>query len=464
MGDVEQVAVDADPPERVLPATRRGGLLVAAVLVLALGLRVGAVYENRDWYEPRTDALHFDYMASALVNGEGFGYAIVPPNTEEQREPTAFRAPLFPMLLGAVYAVFGEHSYGAGRVLNAFLGTTVVAALGVVAAQLWSRRLAIVAMAIAAVHPALIVVGSSLQLEPLLVTLALAAVAAALQHRRRPQGLRWPLVAGVLVGLAVLTRETAAFALLPVAFLVWRADVDRRAAVGRRALRSPILVIAAAVLVVLPWTIRNWVVLDAFVPVSTSSGVGLAGTYNETSMEDPSRPGGWREPWDDPEMLDIMLALDDPSEAEADRVLRDATIDQIREHPDYVLTAVVYNTQRLFDLDGGDFARLNAPALPWSPRLLDLGILGSYVLYVLAILGGWFFRSEHARVPKAIWAIPLTTLPFLVIALPANIRYRYWLEPYLILLATPLVAAAASWVLGRFQRDASVTVAPAAST
>lgn len=449
---------DAVAPGRVLPRTRRGWLIVTLVLILALGLRLGAVYESSDWYEPRTDALHFDVMASSLARGDGFGYAIVPPNTKEQKEPTAFRAPLFPLVLASVYVVFGEHSYGAGRVLNAGLGTVVVVALGIVASQLWSRRLALVAMAIAAVHPALIVVGSSLLLEPLLVSLMLFALVCALQHRRRPRGRRWAVLSGLLLGLAILTRETALFAVLPVTYLVWQGERARLGATVRRpgpALWAPAILLLTTVVVVMPWTIRNFVVLDDFVPVSTSSGIGLAGTYNRTSMENESMPGAWRPPWEDPGMLAVMHALDDPTEAEADRALRDASLDLVREHPRYLMTAIVYNTQRLFDLDGGEFARLNAPFLPWSVRLLNMGILGSYVLYLLAALGAILCRSTHARVPRAVWLIPLTTLPFLVIALPANIRYRYWLEPFLVLLATPLVAAVAERLLRAVRPEAA---------
>ena len=75
------------------------------------------------------------------------------------------------------------------------------------------------------------------------------------------------LASGLLWGLAILTRETVLY-FLPLAalWLAWR-----RAGGARRA--ASLLVVAA--LVVLPWTLRNWLVFDAFVPVSTSGALNL---------------------------------------------------------------------------------------------------------------------------------------------------------------------------------------------
>ena len=75
------------------------------------------------------------------------------------------------------------------------------------------------------------------------------------------------LASGLLWGLAVLTRETVLY-FVPVAavWLAWR----RRGGARRAA-----WLVAAAALVVVPWTVRNWRVFDAFVPVSTSGALNL---------------------------------------------------------------------------------------------------------------------------------------------------------------------------------------------
>jgi 4-amino-4-deoxy-L-arabinose transferase-like glycosyltransferase len=75
------------------------------------------------------------------------------------------------------------------------------------------------------------------------------------------------MAAGLLFGLAILTRETLLY-FTPLAAL-WLA---RREA---RARPRAVLFLAAVVLVVAPWTYRNYVVTHALVPVATSGSLNL---------------------------------------------------------------------------------------------------------------------------------------------------------------------------------------------
>ncbi|MEY2570979.1 MAG: hypothetical protein QOE63_1329, partial [Acidimicrobiaceae bacterium] len=247
------VALEA---ERALPSSRRGRWFVVAALALALVLRLGVIAADRS-YEPLNDSQHYDLIASSLAGGHGYGDAVLLGATG----PSAYRAPMYPVVLAAVYAVFGEHSWTAGRVENALIGVALVALIGLVASQLWGRRVGAVALLLAAVHPTLMLFGSGLQLEPLLASLVLASIAAALQHRRTRQ-LSWLIAAGVLIGLTTLTRETG-FLLIPVvALLVW--DRSRRPSLAT--LRAPLAVALIALLTIAPWTIRNATQLHSLVP------------------------------------------------------------------------------------------------------------------------------------------------------------------------------------------------------
>jgi 4-amino-4-deoxy-L-arabinose transferase-like glycosyltransferase len=423
--------------EGVLPRTNRGRYLVLALLGLALLLRVGVVLENRHEYRPLTDAAHFDLIAGQMADGKGFEGANLPPT----EGPSAIRAPGYPAVLAAVYLVFGNDSWTMGRLLNAAIGTALVALVGLVAAQLWSRREGLLALAMAAVYPPLILVGSSLQLEPLLVSLALAALAVALHHRRRPSGLLWPVVAGVLLGLAVLTRELAFAFLVPVVWLVWPSGEDGRRHLTREALMAPLALVVAAFLVVVPWTARNAVQLDAFVPITTSAGFGLVGTYNDTSRANDAQ---WIQPYDDPELAELMLAQEHPTEVELDGVLRDYTVDYIREHPGYPVEVAFWNTVRMFELDQGDYSLFISQFVPYPRYLTKASILSFYALAVLAAIG--LFMPLTRRIPKVIWVAPVLSYVVLVVLLPGSVRYRASLEPFFILLAT----ATAAWVLDRF--------------
>src|SRR5258707_5297166 len=76
------------------------------------------------------------------------------------------------------------------------------------------------------------------------------------------------VAAGVLWGIAILTRETVLY-FVPLA-AVWLAT---RPGSGARVRAAAFL--AVALLVVAPWTYRNWLEFHAFVPVSTAGGQNL---------------------------------------------------------------------------------------------------------------------------------------------------------------------------------------------
>jgi peptidoglycan/LPS O-acetylase OafA/YrhL len=439
----------------VLPTSARGRWLVGGVLAAALVLRLLVVWHERSAYFPQTDALQFDQLATSLARHHNFGPSLQPPMIG----PSALRAPLYPLALGATYVVFGVHAFTAGLALNAVLGVVVVALSGLVASQLLGRRAGLAALVVAAFHPAMILTGTSLQLEPLLASLCLAALAAALQHRRAPGGLRWPLVAGVSLGLGVLTREQAFFFLLPVAWLVWTAGGHRPSWRDRSTLTGPILVIVAACLVVLPWTIRNAVQLHAFVPVTTSSGFGLVGTYNETSADSDTNPSMWLPPYNDPAASTVLLELRDPTEVRADAALRSAVVDFVRAHPAYPFRAAAWNIVRGLDLDGGDYTHLLAPYLPYPAWLLDPAIGAGWAVLLLAAIGATTRRAR--AVPWAVWAIPVTLFVFTIFFLPFSIRYRALMEPFLLLLVACTVVTAFDRVRAGFHPPEVTGTAPA---
>ena len=125
----------------------------------------------------------------------------------------------------------------------------------------------------------------------------LGALAAGLQHRRSTDRWRWVLAAGVLAGLTILTRANAMVLLLPLALAVWTV----RPRFSPRALAVPALLVVVAVVTVSPWTIRNAIVLDRFIPVSTQLGSALAGHLQRPGAAgrgeprllalDPAHPG-----------------------------------------------------------------------------------------------------------------------------------------------------------------------------
>jgi hypothetical protein len=402
------------------------------VLVVALALRmtvVGLTFDTPLALDPA------DFSRTGLSIAQGHGY----PGTNRAPGggPSAFRPPAYPAFLAGVYAVAGEEAPGIARMVEAVLGTLTVALIGVIASRIWGRRVGLLALGIAAVGPPLVIMSTALVSESLFVPLVLGAVAAALEARRSRCYLRWAVLTGVLVGLAALTRTNGIILLLPLTLAVAGSTTGRR----RVGWAAPAGLVAATVLTIAPWTIRNYFEFHAFIPVSTEVGYTLAGTYNQASRADQHWPAVWKEAEHgaSPEYGQILFNADIQrwNEQVFDEHLTAAAIDDITRHPFYVLKVGYWNAIRLFHLGELDFAvaNLRDTGIPRIPAWFEIG--GLYPLALLA-LGGLLTRRAR-RAPLWLWLVPVCLLPTLFIT--GFIRFRSPIDPFLVMLAALAVAA-----------------------
>jgi 4-amino-4-deoxy-L-arabinose transferase-like glycosyltransferase len=382
---------------------RTGRRVAALILLGALAIRVVVVLATPD-YRLVHDAIDYDNHGASLAAGDGFAPAY--------GRPTAFRPPAYPLLVAGVYWVFG-HDVEAARLANAVVGTGIVALIGLIALMLWGRREALVAMALGAVYVPLIEVGQAVMSEPLFALCMLGAIAAALRKRA--------VLAGLLLGLAILGRANAIILLLPLAVAVWRGP------------RPAAALVVAAALTVAPWTIRNALVLDAFVPVSTQLGSALAGTYNSDARADEENPASWRSLRAVSDYQAIFARVRSTPEPVLEKELRRASLDFIREHPEYVLTVAYWTTRRMLDLAGMDWSIHTASTVSVGRTWAIAGVVCCWVFALLAVLGAFTRRARAA--PLWLWAVPLLmylSVVFLVVETP---RYRTAIDPFIVLLA-----------------------------
>jgi hypothetical protein len=139
---------------------------------------------------------------------------------------------------------------------------------------------------VVAIYPALLEYQGMLMGEPLAATLLSGGVLAVLWAWEGGWG-RWLLPGALFGALALVRPEYLAIAGL-VALVVFAREArsDWRASLLRAA-----IFLGALVLVIAPWTIRNAVALERFVPISTGGGqVLFAGTYLP-SDGDPEKVG-----------------------------------------------------------------------------------------------------------------------------------------------------------------------------
>ena len=177
-----------------------------------------------------------------------------------------FYPPLYPYFIAASLWLFGALS--AVKWCQVFVAALLVPAVGRVGAAALGQRAGTLAAAIAAFYPDLVWFSVHFWSETLFLALlwwAFERLIVADSEGDRAAA----LLAGLLYGLAILTRETALyFAPLAAAWLVLN-----RTRPGARARGAAFLL--AAAFSVLPWSARNLVVYGAFVPVSTAGGLNL---------------------------------------------------------------------------------------------------------------------------------------------------------------------------------------------
>jgi hypothetical protein len=295
-------------------AARHGGRVglaaLAAVLLLGLGLRVGEAWDGR---APVYDARAYAAIAANLERGEGFTVGA------GATQPSSNYSPGLPLFVAGLYEAAGGVNERLARVVLAVIG-----ALSVLFAYLIGRRLgralhrpragevgavpargaplvknplwggehspsvwpALAGALVVAIYPALLEYQGMLMSEPLAASLLSGGVLAILWAWDGGP-LRW-LLPGALFGALALVRPEY----LGVAVLV--AIVIAVRGLARDWHSSPLpaaVFLAAALVVIAPWTIRNASALDRFVPISTGGGQVLyAGTYLP-SDGDPEKVG-----------------------------------------------------------------------------------------------------------------------------------------------------------------------------
>jgi hypothetical protein len=258
---------------------RAGIAALSAILLLGLGLRGTEAWDGRS---PVYDAQGYAAITANLERGEGFTLGAA------ATQPASNYSPGLPLLVSAVYELSGGIHERSARLLLALIGS-----LAVLFAYLIGRRLngplaGLIAAAAVAIYPALLEYQGMLMSEPLAATLLSGAVLAMLWAADGGRRRSWWLLPGVLLGALVLTRpEYLGISLLIAVVVLARNGRDR----WRACLPQVLVMLLGLAIVAAPWTLRNAVVLDRFVPVSTGGGqVLFAGAYMP-SGGDPERVG-----------------------------------------------------------------------------------------------------------------------------------------------------------------------------
>ena len=361
----------ATPGPRVEPRASGYPLGWVALLAAIVGAVTILLLRRNPLENP--DSYAFDAIARSLLSGGGFVY-------HEPMFPSvplyAFRSPGYSAFLALGHLLGGVTA--AVAVQGALHGLSA-ALVGDLARRLAGRGAGWVAFALAFAWPASWYYASQAVSENLFVFMMVLTVWLALGAESR-RSLRWAIVAGVAATLMMLVRPTGAG---PVAVItVWLA---------LRFPRGALALVLAALVTWLPWPIRNYARLHAFVPFQTMGGVAFHVTHT-----------------DQPPVVDWQYMAEHPELGEVgfDRHFAAAAVDSIRARP------------------GAFVRRVARGAFQYAGPLRDRRSetwLHRFALLAVLLALAWEGSRRRLALPALIWV----AFGVLVVAVAISVRYRF---------------------------------------
>ncbi len=396
-------------------AVALGGLALALRLAFVLAVERHSFVFNDTFFYHRT--------ADLLAHGHGFSSSV--------GVPTAQWPPAWPFTLSLLYRVFGPHPL-AGEVFNALLGAVTVPMLYALALRAFGRAEARVAAVALALLPGQILWTDVLLAETLytFVLVGFWLLVAYLPRRA------WAVaLLGLAIGIATLTRGEGLL-LLPALLAVWWPELPRRVLAQRAA-----VLVAVAAVVVIPWSIRNAVVMDAFIPLSSNSSTTLWSGHN------PGATGA--QVYAGRDLLNRIPQHGKEREVQEAKLLRREALRYMRTHPGRELELIPLKLLNLARGDSWAMEWVNAGDPGKRPFGAELGtpvrVLADSTFFALlaAMIGSlvllWraLWRNRLVRGVLVLFAGSLVLYGFVYYG---NYRYRAPLEPLMILVAAPLLA------------------------
>ena len=253
-------------------AFRAATTSLSLILFVALVLRVSFLWQyQHDHPRQAVSVVPFLFesgnIAHSLATGQGFASPF-----RVNTGPTAWMPPVYPLLLAAIFRIFGPYTFSsflAAALFNIFCATFTCIPIFFAGKRIAGLSAAAVAAWLWAIFPNAILIPVESMWDASLSALLVAAILWATIAVAESQRARDWAAYRFLWGFTLLTNATL-MVLLPLllAWLAYRAHKQNRKWFGSLALSLGIVILCC-----MPWTIRNYKIFHTFVPLR--SGLGL---------------------------------------------------------------------------------------------------------------------------------------------------------------------------------------------
>jgi 4-amino-4-deoxy-L-arabinose transferase-like glycosyltransferase len=361
-------------------------------------------------------------IARALATGHGFSDPF-----RGHTGPTAWVGPLYPLILAAVFKLFGVftvQSAWAILTINSLFSALTTRTTWEIGERCFSRNVARWAAWIWALYPAAMQYAVRWVWDTSLTTFLFSwALVVALRMRSPdPPGVtyrRWALL-GVLWGLTGLSNP-ALLIFLPVCAL-WVL-----AGAGRRPAGSALLAAALFLAWLGPWTWRNWEVFHRFIPTRGNFGAEL---YLGNGPGSTGLLMEYDHPIQAPDQLRLYAGM---GEVAYSRMRGDQALAAIRADPGHFARNTL---KRVFFFWAGVPHPLSRTE--WVEYARSLNFIFASVCGLLGL--ALAIRRNAPAAGLFAWAFLL--IPLVYYAVAAHARFRHPLEPLIVVLGVYLFQSA----------------------
>lgn len=350
------------------------------------------------------DSVKYHTLAMSVTEGKGL-------------QGSAHAAPGYPVFLAILYACGGVN-FALVRVAQCVLGSVMVVFVALLAGLIFHRPLhAVAAGVIAAFYPFFIFWTAMFLTETLFIVLSVSSVYYIMKYLEAG-GRGYCVLGAILLGLAALTRPIVLTMPFFIGIVIY---AYRRSLVKTLIELFVFCCIVAAVLA--PWTMRNYRVFHAFIPVASQSGINLLAGMNSRVLEDVTAMGRYTYH----ELDEFKEQLQGMDEAERDKAATAIVVNYykqvLHERPLFLVRLLWEKFIQFWDV---------VPDRALKYKILSVC---SYGMLLPFFLIGLLRSGKHFPVVLLVLFSILNPLLIGMIYF-TNIRYRFPIEPFYVVIAT----------------------------
>ena len=402
---------------KILALLGKERFLLAIIFFLALSLRLLHVFHVSD-IAPFGDAMEYHAYGVDMANYQRFGIV----------QPSTYRGPVYPFFLGVIYMLYGQN-YQMARIIQAILGSAMCLVMYFLGKKLFSRAVGYFAAIITATFSLYIFYSACLLTETLYLFL-IASIALLFLNVLKEPTTKNLISTGLLIGVSALLRAEILLTSVLLVGILW---IENKFKILKTA-REASIILAAVLIIILPWTFRNFVHTHRLVLISSQGGENFWKGNNPKSI-------GWQM------RVSEDIANKYTTQIDMDKGLMKEALVFIKHNPTKWLKLLKVKFLAAFqfwrDEDQWLFPKRFGFISGISPPLFTMSAI------VLLCFIGLLLNIRHTKALFIFYAFFITNL-LLQTLLFVEARFHMHITPFMIILAASVIFFIEENVIKRF--------------